>query len=849
MKSCHATQMDLRHRNRLLGFTRKLVNLFHATACWRAPAMGASWFGRKLVESSHTTPAWGPLRRSAQGKAPRSVAAVIALCAASACTTNTDLPSAGPADPGAFESAALMALVTNLRPRAHWIDGEDRFWMQLETGDGSRFVVVDAATGKQVPAFDHARLAASLAEAGLANAAADNLPITSLGLGGAGIVVTTASGAFNCSRDAAHCARDETPPPSPGELDSPDGKRTAFVRDANLWVRERSSGRETQLTTDGEDGFAYGHLGFELSRVQRRRLHAPKPITSVNWSPDGRHIAAMRVDLRAVPMRSYVKEHLPPDLPFTAIHFDRVLVAAQQTVPAREIAVIDTETGRMTRADIAPDRLQDFAPMHFAANVLWWNLGGRELFFVTADPGGQTYGIAAMNLDTGAVRTVVEENETHFYAFSARDYHAPNFHVTTDGSEALWYSQRSGAGQLYLYDAGTGALKNTVTDGGVVFDIIRVDESARVVYFTAGGRESGRNPYYPHLYRVSFDGGDAELLTPENAAHDFYRFALPVPVLADSSSKFSPSGEYFVDVFSTIEQPPTMVIRKRDGGLVAEVLRADASRLEATGWQPPERFVVKAADGETDLYGALFKPLDFDPGRKYAVVDQTYPGPQIDSGPHTFLDNFAAITTRNAQATAQAGFIVATLDGRGTTRRDRAFRYAFSGTEDAFGAADHKAAIENLARERPYMDTSRVGITGASFGGYGSLRAALLFPDFFDVVVSHVGPHEYLHSVTSGISVERFFGVPGGDRDLYELTSNIAIIDRLQADLMLVYGEIDENVPFRAAMAIFDALIKADKDFTSYVVPNADHGGAAAHPYIVERQRQFFVEHLGHPKP
>ena len=792
----------------------------------------------------------------------RSVA-VTALAfwwAAGACAADSDDARQDPAE---FESAALMALVTNLRPEAHWIGGEDRFWMRQETGDGTRFVVVDAASGEKEPAFDHARLAAALADAGLAEADADNLPIVSLGLDGDGLVVTTASGVFACSADAAECAKDESPPASPAERPSPDGTRTAFVRAANLWVRDLDSGEETQLTTDGEDGFAYGHLGFELNRIQRRRSGEPAPIVSVNWSPDSRYVAAMRVDLRAVPERSYIKEHLPPDLPFTAVHLDRVLVAAEKTAPPREITVIDTETGRTVRADIDPARLQDFAPMHFGANVLWWNMDGepsageregaplarKKLFFVTADHGGQTYGIAAMDLDTGAVRTVVEESEAHFYAFSARDYHAPNFHVTADGSEALWYSQRSGAGQLYLYDARTGELKNRVTDGGVVFDVIRVDDGARQVYFTAGGREDGRNPYFAHLYRASFDGGDAELLTPEDAAHEFFRYALPVSVGFGSLSKFSPSGDYFVDVFSTIEQPPAMVIRDRDGNLVSEVLRADASRLLATGWQPPERFVVKAADGETDLYGALFKPLDFDPSRKYAVVDQTYPGPQIDSGPHTFLDNFAAITTRDAQATAQAGFVVVTVDGRGTTRRDRDFRYAFSGTKDLFGAADHKAAIENVSRDRPYMDTSRVGITGASFGGYGSLRAALLFPGFFDVVVSHVGPHEYLHSVTSGISVERFFGVPGSERDVHELTSNIAIIDRLEADLMLVYGEIDENVPFRAAMAIFDALIEADKDFTSYVVPDANHGGAAAHPYIVKRQRRFFEEHLGGPVP
>ena len=528
------------------------------------------------------------------------------------------------------------------------------------------------------------------------------------------------------------------------------------------------------------------------------------------------------------------------------------MTAIDKTLVEREISVIDTSSGRQIAAQLDTERLQDFAPLHFAAGVMWWpesSASRQELFFVSADIHGQTYALVAMDLATGDVRTVVEESEEHYYAFNARDYNRPNFHVTKDGREAIFYSQRSGSGHLYLYDAQTGVEKNAITSGDwVVFDLIRIDEDERLVYFGAGGREEARDPYFTHLYRASFDGGDPELLTPEDAHHDFATSALPVPGLAGGSSSFSPSGGFFVDVYSTLEQPPKMVIRRADGELVAEVLEADISQLAELGWTPPERFVVKAADGVTDLWGALFKPTSFDPDLSYAVVDQTYPGPQIDSGPHSFLDNFAAITTNNAQATAEAGFVVVALDGRGTTRRNRAFRYAFAGTEDIFGAADHKAAIENLAADRPWLDASRVGITGASFGGYGSLRAALLFPDFFDVVVSHVGPHDYRHFV-SGISVERFFGVPDSDRDHYEEADSLALVERLEADLMLVYGEIDENVPFRAAMEIFDALIKADKDFTSYVVPNANHGGASRDPYIVKRQRRFFRQHLGGPVP
>jgi dipeptidyl aminopeptidase/acylaminoacyl peptidase len=660
-------------------------------------------------------------------------------------------------------------------------------------------------------------------------------------------MVTTANGKFKCAADASTCEKDESLPPPATEVLSPDGTAVAFIRDYNLWVRETGAGHERQLTADGAEGFPYGHLLlFDTGRVERRRTNTPEPVTAVEWSPDGRYIATLREDTRALRKRSYIKEHLPPDNTFTVIHEDYIVTVADRSKPDNEFAVIDVSDGNKTIAELDAGQLRDFAPFHFATGNIWWNTEGGEVFIVTADYGGQTYGITGIDMETGKTRTVVEETEEHYYAFSALDYAPPSFYVTSNGGEAIFYSQRSGAGHLYLYNAMTGELKNPITDGkGVVFEIIRIDEEGREVYFTAGGRMPGRNPYHTQLYRVGFDGGEVVLLTPEDAVHAFSGTSLGA---GGGQSQFSPSGNYFVDVFSTTSQPPEMVIRTRAGELIAPVLSADISALKETGWRPPEQFIVKAADGKTDLYGAMFKPTDFDPGRKYAVVDQTYPGPQIDSAPHSFLDNFAAITTRNAQATAEAGFIVVALDGRGTTRRDRAFRYAFSGTEDAFGSADHKAAIENLARAHPWLDATRVGITGASFGGYGSLRAALLHPDFFDVVVSHVGPHEYMHSVISGdFTNERFFGPPGSERDIHEKASNIAIIDRLEADLMLVYGEIDENVPFRAAMTIFNALIEADKDYTSYVVPNATHGGAASHPYIVKRQRQFFIDHLGGP--
>lgn len=750
----------------------------------------------------------------------------------------------------AFESAPLVMKIKNLRPIANWINGEDRFWVKDESLEGHRFIVVDVATGEKADAFDHKKLAAALTAAGLEDANAVALPLQSIAFTAEGLVVNGATAAFRCKADASACEKSELEKPSMTEFPSPDGKTIAFLRDHNVWLRDVKSGRETALSEDGVATFAYGDPGFDLSRVQRRRNGTEKPAMGINWSPDSRYIATLRIDMRDAPRRAFIVEHFPPDKPFTVVHMDRAVVAEEKFRYPREMAVFDTRRGTKVTTDLAGSQLEDFAAMHFFLGNLWWSLDAHQLSVVTANMGGTEYGLAAVDMGSGKVRQILRESEEHYYAFTARDYHAPAFHVTADGREAIWYSQRSGAGQLYLYNARSGKLKNPITGTkGVVFDLIRVDEDRREIYFTAGGREPGRNPYHTQLYKVSFDGGDATLLTPEDAVHDFDRFTLPVGALGQSLSRFSPSGEYVVDVYSTITQPPVMVIRDRNGTKISEVLHADISELEATGWRPAERFVVKAADGKTDLYGAMIKPIEFDPSLKYPVIDQTYPGPQTDSGPQSFLDNFFAITTRNAQAMAETGAIVVTVDGRGTTRRSRDFRYAFAGTEDIFGAGDHKAAIENLAKKYPYVDATRVGITGASFGGFGSLRAALLYPEFFDVVVAHVGPNEYRNSVTAALSVERFFGVPGTDRDHYDESDSLAIMDRLEAELMLVYGEIDENVPFRSAMSTFEALIKADKDFTSYVVPNANHGGAAGDSYIVKRQRRFFRQHLGGPVP
>ena len=295
-----------------------------------------------------------------------------------------------------------------------------------------------------------------------------------------------------------------------------------------------------------------------------------------------------------------------------------------------------------------------------------------------------------------------------------------------------------------------------------------------------------------------------------------------------------------------------MTIRKTDGTLVKQIVKADASALYAMGWQPPERIIVKAADNKTDLYGALFKPLNMDPSKKYAVIDHMYPGPQGSFGPQSFMDSISTFTiSRGMQNLAELGFVGLVLDGRGTSQRDHGFRYAFAGTEDIYGAADHVAAIKNLAKQYSFMDVERIGVMGLSFGGSASARAILLYPDFFDVCVSYVGSHDQ-RQVSMPNYVERFFGIPDAAKvegNYYDLISNTRLAHRLKGNLLLIVGELDENIPLANAMNMFDALIKADKNFDTLLIPNATHVGAFEHPYTRRRTLDYFVKHLGGPHP
>jgi dipeptidyl-peptidase-4 len=345
------------------------------------------------------------------------------------------------------------------------------------------------------------------------------------------------------------------------------------------------------------------------------------------------------------------------------------------------------------------------------------------------------------------------------------------------------------------------------------------------LYFTAVGREPGRNPYYRHLYRAGFDGRRTELLTPEDADHDV---------------SMSGSGRYFVDVFSTPELPPAAVLKDADGGTVLPLEKADISRLLAAGWKPPMPFTVKARDGVTDLYGLMYRPTELDQTKRYPIVNHIYPGPQTGSvGSRQFSPSRG-----DAQSLAELGFVVVEIDGMGTPWRSKKFHEAYYGDMGDNTLPDQVGGMKQLAARYPWIDLDRAGIYGHSGGGYAAAGAMFRYPDFFKVGISEAGNHD--NRSYEDDWGEKWQGLlqsrPDGTTS-YDNQANQLVAKNLKGKLLLAHGTLDANVPPHNTLLVVDALIKANKDFDLLLLPNRGHG-FGNEPYMVRRRWDYFVRHL-----
>jgi dipeptidyl aminopeptidase/acylaminoacyl peptidase len=678
----------------------------------------------------------------------------------------------------------------------------------------------DPATGATAPAFDHAALAAAIDKAnpGGKPADADKLMVGGFKREGDGLRIDLRGSGYRC--DAAGCVAlaKSTSGDEPGTA-SPDGSRAAFIRDWNLWVRDLATGKETQLTFDGvqDYGYATDNAGWK---------HTDQAI--LVWSPDGKKIATFQQDQRQTSTMTLVATNVG----VPKVEQWKYPFVGDEHVTMIERVVIDLggDAPKTIRLRMPPDQHRSTCSDDLVCSNGWedvqWAQDGKTLAFVSTDRGHKSATLRVADAATGAVRDVFTETVATQYQ-SAPALDSVNWRYLPESNEFLWFSQKSDWGHLYLHDLATGKLKGQLTSGDWnVARVAHVDPASRTLWFEGVGREAGRDPYFVHFYKVGLDGGEVQLLTPENANH---------------AITASNDGKHFVDVHSTIGTAPVALVRDADGKPLAELARADLTRLKAAGWVAPESFTVKARDGKTDLYGQMFKPSNFDPSKKYPVVTYIYPGPQVGSvRSRSFLPAHG-----DHQALAELGFVVIALDGMGTPMRSKSFQDAWYGDMVDNTLPDQVAALEQLAARHPWIDATRTGIWGHSGGGNATATALFRYPDVYKVGIAESGNHDNLSYEDDW--AERYHGLLEKKADgttNYTGQDNAGYAKNLKGKLFLLHGMMDDNVPPQMTLLVVDALMKANKDFDLLMLPHARHGFGADSYYVMRRRWDYFVKHL-----
>lgn len=572
-----------------------------------------------------------------------------------------------------------------------------------------------------------------------------------------------------------------------GPVKSPDGKMEAYVKNYNIYVRDVETRKERAVTVDGGLGFYYSCY--------------------ISWSPDGKKLTANKLRRAEKHYVSFV-ESSPADQLQPKLHTMEYCKPGDE-VDYHEPRIVNLETGEV----IAPST--ELFSHQYNLTTPYWAGDSKAVYFEYNERGHKVYRLLELSAETGKVRPVVEETSDKFVNYS-RLYRQ----FINDGKELLWTSERDNHNHIYLYDVATGQVKRQVTKGEwYVRQILRVDEENGVIYFTANGMRKNEDPYLLYYYRIGLDGKNLVCLTPEEGNH---------------SARFSKDWKYLVDTYSKADVPPVTELRDAETGkLVMELEKADISALLAAGWKAPEVFHAPGRDGKTEMWGIIQRPSNFDPDKKYPIIEYIYSGPGDAYVPKSF-QAYNWTTT----ALAEVGFIVVQLDAMGTSYRSKEFEeMCYKNLKDA-GLPDRMAWIKAAAKKYPYMDVDRVGIYGCSAGGQESTAAVLQYPEFYKAAYSACGCHD--NRMDKIWWNEQWMGYPVDSS--YIACSNVEMAHKLSVPLMLVVGEMDDNVDPASTMQVVNALIKANKDFDLLVIPGARHTMGDA--YGEHKRYDFFVEHL-----
>ncbi|MGF1669456.1 MAG: DPP IV N-terminal domain-containing protein [Balneolaceae bacterium] len=695
------------------------------------------------------------------------------------------------------------------------------FWYDTNTRRGQEYYLIDTDSRNKRLAFDHQRLSEAVSELPDFKAVPRELKLVNLSFSTnlEMIRFERNNAVLECNIKDYKCERiaDATEVPR-FSVPSPDGKKAAFTREYNLWIKNLETGKETQLTLDGVKHHSYATDNHGWRRSER-------PI--LLWSPDSKKIATFRLDERnvgnVVLWRTQVGRPEADIWPY-ALPGDTV-------VPMLERVVIDTETQKTVYLDVEPDHQRTSNCCGLIRNGNWadveWSKESDMLAFVSTSRDYKDVTLQIADPVTGEVTEVFSEHDELFFESNLTSRGVPNWRVLHDSNEFIWFTRKDNWGHLYLHDLNSGELINRITKGNWnVIDILRVDQENRTIYFSAVGMEEGRDPYFEHFYKIQFDGSGLTLLTPDNANHSVF--------LSDETS-------WFVNTYSTFTEPPVSVLRDMDGNQIMKLEVADIQDLLETGWTKPVPVTVKARDGETDLYGFMILPSNFDENKMYPVINSIYPGPQSGSiGSRSFSHSQRG----QAHALAELGFVVVAIDALGSgPMRSRDFHTAYYGDMSDNGLPDQISAMKQLAERYPFIDIDRAGIYGHSGGGFATSSALFQYPDFFKVGVSSAGNHDNRnYTYYWGEKYQGLLKANGPD-DNYANQAVHQKAGNLQGKLLLSYGSMDSNVHPSMTLLIVDELIRQNKDFDLLVMPNRGHG-YSNEPYHIRRTWDYFVKHL-----
>ena len=702
-----------------------------------------------------------------------------------------------------YQAAAL-----NIPENPNWLDG-GHFWYRKTTVGGHDFVMVDAATGAKTPAFDQEKLAASLSKGASASYSGVTLPFSTFNFVDErkAIEVNVAETKWKCSLTDYACQKAGPatarrgpgfPPPNRmlqaqqenRPVASPDGKWEVLLKNYNIYLRPKGKTDGEMLSLDGSEDNYYSVMSFA-------------------WSPDSKKIAAYRIRPGYRRQVHYVEsspgDQLQPKTMTIEYAKPGDVLDLQQPV----LFLIDE------KKEIPVDNSLFGNPYELSRPGPAWRKDSRAFTFEYNQRGHQAYRVIEVDAASGRARAVIDEESKTFFCYSGKKYR----HDIGDGREVIWMSERDGWNHLYLYDGVTGKVKNQITKGNwVVRGVEHVDDEKRQIWFRASGMVPGKDPYFVNLYRINFDGKQLTALTHGDGNHTL---------------SFSPDRRFYLDTWSRVDEAPVSELHRTDDqSLVAEVERGDIQQLKKIGWRAPEVFTALGRDGKTEIWGVIVKPSNFDPAKKYPVIENIYAGPQDSFVPKSFA------AYNQMQSMAELGFVVVQIDGMGTSNRSKAFHdTAWKDLGDA-GFPDRILWHKAVAAKYPWYDISRAGIYGTSAGGQNALGGLLFHPEFYKAGVASCGCHD--NRMDKIWWNEQWMGWPLGPE--YIACSNMENAYRLQGDLMLLVGEMDTNVDPSSTMQVVNALIKNKKTFDLLVIPGANHGNGG--PYGDRKRFDFFVHHL-----